>query len=174
MKGGWQLPYYHNPDHALKPAENNNGLVVFPHASWDWISSLTHSHHLNTHILGVYPYIYSNSSNAVNYCLKLINESLSCSQPFGYASTMFEWCWMIGRQDRNETSANYYQKIINQYGSICQMYNETSSWFKSHYSKTPTYRVTFTSPYDNQQVEWYLDTDYRIARVNNYVKSYLN
>jgi len=173
MKGGWQLPYYHNTDHALKPAEDNNGLVVFPHATWDWVSSLTYSHHLNTHVLGVYPYIYSNPSDAVNYCLKLINESLSCSQPFGYASTMFEWMWIIGSQDRNETSANFCQQIINQHGSICQMYNETTSWFKSHYSKTPTYQVKFTSPYDNQQVEWYLDTDYRIARVNNYVKSYV-
>lgn len=173
MKGGWQLPYYHNTDHALKPAEDNNGLVVFPHDTWDWVSSLTYSHHLNTHILGVYPHIHSNPSDAINYCLKLINDSLSCSQPFGYASAMLEWNWIIGGQDRNETSANYYQQIINQHGSTCQMYNETTSWFKFHYSKTPTYRITFTSPYDYQQVEWYLDTDYRIARVNNYLKSYV-
>lgn len=173
MKGGWQLPYYHNPDHALKPAEDSSGLVVFPHVTWDWVSSLTRSHFLSTHILGVYPHVYPDSSDSIIYCLKLINESLSCSQPFGYASAMFEWKWIIGCQDRNETSANYYRQIVNQHGSVCQMYNETTSWFKSHYSKTPTYQVTFTSPYDDQQIEWYLDTDHRIARVDNYVKSYV-
>lgn len=173
MKGGWQLPYYHNRDHALKPAEDDNGLVVFPHVTWDWVSSLTYSHHLSTHILGVYPHVYSNPSDAIDYSLRLINESLSCSQPFGYASTMFEWMWIIDHQDRNQTCIDYYQQIINQYGSIFQLYNETALWLKSTYSKTPTYRVTFTSPYDNQQVEWYLDTNYRIARVNNDVKSYV-
>lgn len=172
MKGSWQLPYYHNSEHALKPAEDNKGLVVFPHAIWDWVSSLTYNHRLNTHVLNVYPHIYSNSSQAINYCLKLINESLSCSEPFGYASTMFEWTW-INRQDLNETATNYYQQIINQHHSICQLYNETTSWFKSLYSKTPTYRVTFTSPYENQQVEWYLDLNCRIARVGSYVKSYV-
>ena len=173
MKGGWQLPYYHNPEHALKPAEANEGLVVFPHVIWDWASSLTYSHHLNTHILNPYPDIYPSSSQAVNYCLKLVNESLSCSEPFGYASAMFEWSWIINHQDFNGTTKDYYQRIINQKGSICQLYNETASWFRASYPKTPTYRVAFTSPYDGQQIEWYLNPDFRIARVGSYVKSYV-
>lgn len=173
MKGGWQLPYYHNSEHALKPSETSDGLVVFPHVIWDWVSSLTYSHFLNTHILDAYPQIYPDPSQAVTYCLKLINESLSCSEPFGYATTMFEWMWIINRQDFNETATDYYQKIINQHGSICQLYNETTSWFKAHYPKTPTYQVKFTSPYDGQKVEWYLDLNYRIARLENHVKSYI-
>jgi hypothetical protein len=173
MKGGWQLPYYHNPEHALKPAEGNEGLVVFPHVTWDWVSSLTHSHCLNTHIFDVYQWVYHNSSQAVDYCLRLINESLSCSEPFGYACAMFEWEWVLNGQDFNETGTDYYQQIINQYGSICQFYGETTAWFKANCLRTPTYRVTFTSPYDAQQVEWYLDVNYRIARLENCVKSYV-
>ena len=173
MKGGWQLPYYHNSEHALRPAEDNRGLVVFPHITWDWVSSLTYSHHLNTHILDAYRCLNSNSSQAVNYCLRLINESLSCSKPFGYACTMFEWELAKNDHDLIETVTEYYQQVINQYSSICQLYNETTSWFKLHYDKTPTYQVTFTSPYDGKQVEWYLDLNYCIARVENYVKSYV-
>jgi hypothetical protein len=173
MKGGWQLPYYHNSEHALKPAKDDKGLVVFPHVTWDWVSSFTYDHHLNTHVLGVYPRIYSEPLQAVDYCLKLIDQSLSCSEPFGYASAMFEWVWIINRQDLNETAVNYYRQIINLYGSICQLYNETTSWFKTHYPVTPIYHVTFTSPYDNQEVEWYLDLNHRIARVGGYVVSYV-
>ncbi len=173
MKGGWQLPYYHNSEHALRPAEDEGGLVVFPHSTWDWVSSLTYSHHLNTHILDAYRCLDSNSSQAVNYCLGLINESLACSEPFGYACTMFEWELVKNDHDLIEVATEYYQQIINQYSSICQLYNETTSWFKSHYDKTPAYHVEFTSPYDGKQVGWYLDLNYRIARVENYVKSYV-
>jgi len=173
MKGGWQLPYYHNSEHALRPAEDNRGLVVFPHVTWDWVSSLTYSHHLNTHILDAYGCLNSNSSQAVDYCLRLINESLSCSKPFGYACTMFEWELIRNSPDLIETTTEYYQQIILQHNSICQLYNETTSWFKINYDKTPTYQVTFTSPYDGKQVEWYLDTNYRIARVEDHVKSYV-
>lgn len=173
MKGGWQLPYYHSADHALKPAQDNKGLVVFPHATWDWVSSFTFSHHLSTQVLGVYPQIYSEPSQAIDYCLRLIDETLSCSQPFGYAAAMFEWVWIINRQDLNETATEYYRQIINRYGLICQLYNETASWFKTNYPVTPTYHVSFTSPYDNQHVEWYLDLNHRIARVGDYVCSYL-
>jgi hypothetical protein len=173
MKGGWQLPYYHNSEHALRPAEDECGLVVFPHITWDWVSSLTYSHHLNTRILDAYQCFNSNSSQAVDYCLRLINESLSCSEPFGYACAMFEWELVKNDHDLIETATVYYQQIINQYNSICQLYNETTSWFKLHYDKTPTYHVAFTSPYDGEQVECYLDLNYRIARVENHVKSYV-
>lgn len=173
MKGGWQLPYYHSVEHALKPALDDKGLVVFPHVTWDWVSSFTFSHHLNTHVLGVYPLIYSEPSQAVDYCLRLIDESLSCSQPFGYATAMFEWVWIINRQDLNETAIEYYSQIINRYGSLCQLYNETASWFRANFPKTPTYHVSFTSPYNNQHVEWYLNLDHRIARMNDYVCSYI-
>ncbi|PVX26592.1 MAG: hypothetical protein CW691_00895, partial [Candidatus Bathyarchaeum sp.] len=173
MKGGWQLPYYHNSEHSLRPAMDNQGLVVFPHLTWDWISSLTDSHHLNTHILDAYRCFNSDSSQTIDYCLGLINESLSCSKPFGYTCTMFEWELMQNDPDLIETTTNYYNQIIMQHGSICQLYNETTSWFKLNYDKTPTYEVTFTSPYDGKQVEWSLDTNYRIARVGNNVKSYV-
>ncbi|UCC58004.1 MAG: hypothetical protein JSW14_06500 [Candidatus Bathyarchaeum sp.] len=173
MKGGWQLPYYHNSEHALKPAEDNQGLVVFPHETWDWVSSLTSSHHLYTHILGAYRQFNDNSSQAVDYCLRLINESLSSSEPFGYACTMFEWELIKNDLDLIETTTLYYQQIINQHNPICQLYNETTSWFKQNYDKTPTYQVAFTSPYNDEQIEWYLDLNYRIARVENRVKSYV-
>ncbi|MFX1577987.1 MAG: hypothetical protein ACFFCF_12580 [Promethearchaeota archaeon] len=173
MKGGWQLPYYHNSEHALRLAEDNSGLVVFPHLTWDWVSSLTHSHYLNTRILDAYGCLNSNSSQAIDYCLRLISESLSSSEPFGYACTMLEWESIQNSPDLIETTTEYYQQIILQHNSICQLYNETTSWFKINYDKTPTYQVTFTSPYDGKQTEWYLDTDYRIARVENHVKSYV-
>lgn len=173
MKGGRQLPYYHSSEDAMKPAQGSNGLVVFPHLTWDWINSLTVHHCLDTHIWDVYEFLYHDSTQAANYCLDLINESLSCSQPFGYATAMFEWDLILSSPGLNETAINYYQQIINRYSSICQLYNETTLWFRSNYIHTPSYQVRFTSPYDGKQVEWYLDLNYRIARVENYVKSYV-
>jgi hypothetical protein len=86
---------------------------------------------------------------------------------------MSEWELMKNYPDLIATTTEYYQQIINQHNPICQLYNETTSWFKQNYDKTPTYQVTFTSPYEGEQIEWYLDPNYRIARVENYVKSYV-
>ncbi len=173
MKGGWQLPYYHSPEHASRPAQNSRGLVMFPHVIWDWSASLTVAHHLNTHVLDVYPYMYSNRSQAIDYCLRLIGTSLRCSRPFGYGCTMFEWKSLLSHQDFNETATEYYKQIIRRYDSICQLYNDTAAWFRSCYPATPAYEITFTSPYDNSTIEWYMDLSCRVARYGDYVKSYV-
>jgi len=175
MRGGWQLPYYHSPEHCLKPSKNSSGLVVFPHVIWDWIGSFTVAHALNTHILDVYlnSPLRGDKKACIEYCLALIEENLNL-KPFGYASTMFEWELVKNYQDRINLVTEYYRQITSRYSTICQMYNETAKWFKSTFPKTPTYNFTFESPYNHKKIEWYYDLNSRIARVDGYVRSYVN
>jgi hypothetical protein len=52
--------------------------------------------------------------------------------------------------------------------------SEITDWFKATYNSTPTYRVSFQSPYSNATIEWYYSTDCRVARVGNYVVSFVD
>lgn len=172
MRGGWQLPYYHSHEHALKPAKDNKGLVVFPHLTWDWISSLTVSHELNTHILNAYDICDRNQTRTLEYVKGLIDANLNMVEPFGYATVMFEWDWLMSL-GLGDFAANFLRMLIDEYSSYAQTYQETTEWFRAKYLKTPTYHFKFESNFDGQQIEWYYDLNCRIAKVGNKIKSYI-
>ncbi len=173
MRGGWQLPYYHNHDHTLKPAKDNDGLVVYPHLTWDWISSLTVSHHLNTHPLDIIC-MYPTNTEVIQYAVKTIYRNLEL-QPFGYATVMFEYDWVKAYSEQRAPGLldEFTNALLQEFGWCGRTYSQTTGLFRALYLKTPTYHFEYTSPYDDQTVEWYYDTNCRIARVGTEIRSYI-
>ena len=175
MKGGWQLPYYHNENNSLRPSEKNDGLVVYPHLTWDWAASLTVSHQCCTHILGVrYDLFPQDDERSARYIFDLVKANLNSVEPFGYATYMFEWNWAVNQLNLSDYSRVVTAEIIKEFGSYAKTYKETTEWFRRAYpTETPTYHFTFTSPYDGSTAEWYFNKVCRIARIEGQVRSYV-
>jgi hypothetical protein len=171
MKGGFQLPYYASDLHALIPSQSK-GIIVFPHNTWDWVDSLKISHDLNTHPINLWKF-FGNETLARDYWFKLIGYSLDASNPFGYVSIQFEWQWLlnIGWKD---IVKNWIQTLITTRPYTFMTYGETAQWFKQNYPQNPTYTVNFVSPYSNTRIEWLWNNQTRIARIGQYVVSYIN
>jgi hypothetical protein len=172
-RGGWQLPYYASRDHILVPNNSTSGgVVVLPHQLWDWVSSFTVTHNLHTHPLSVIMACFDgNVSLAKNYVLQLIDRSMK-AEPFGYVSVQFEWVWHY-TNDLHDDVADWIRTLLNTTNYSFITIENFVDWYKSEYEVTPNYSLTFESPYDSQQIEWFYCRDFRVARMGDQVISYI-
>lgn len=175
MRGGWQLPYYASPLHVLKP--NNvhpKGVVVFPHVTWDWVASFTHDHGYNTHILSAYVMFNRNSSLALNYIISISEETLEKTTPFGFVSIQAEWDWAVVRLGLIDETSALIDYFVSK-GYRCWTYEDVAKWFLTNYDFTPSYHLIFTSPaFQNETIEWFYCLNFRVARINSKVVSYVD
>jgi hypothetical protein len=172
MKGGFQLPYYASDFQALIPS-SSKGIIVFPHVTWDWVDSLKISHHLNTHPINLWKFFNGNETLARDYWFRLIDYSLDASNPFGYVSIQFEWQWLLDIEWKDIVK-NWIQELITTRPYSFWSYGETAQWFKQNYHQNPTYTVNFVSPFSDTRIEWLCNNQSRIARIGNYVVSYID
>jgi methyl-accepting chemotaxis protein len=63
---------------------------------------------------------------------------------------------------------------MTEYSQYLVTYEEFVDWFKLNYPTTPEYRINFTSPYDQERIEWYYSNESRVARIGSYVVSYVD
>lgn len=171
MRGGFQMPYYASPQNVLVPG--GNGTVILPHASWDWVASFQTTHNLQLHPVNLIKRIYHGSERAGNYFLAMIDRSLAGSQPFGYVMVQFEWEWCYSEHVTSEVS-NWINRLAFERSYNLWTCEQSALWFKSNFESTPTYHVDFTSPYNNQRIEWYFNDKCRVARVAGKVVSYVD
>jgi hypothetical protein len=170
--GSWQLPYYHDSGNIMLPKKNGKSLVMLPHVIWDWYASFTVYQDISTHPIGILNRTYPNNvENARLYFFRLIENNMEAIEPYAYSTVQFEWCWLINWHD-NEIVEDWIQTLLT-YPYTFTDFKEFSSWFSLVYDSNPTYTINFLSPYNNEKVEWYWDTDYRIARHNGKVVSYV-
>lgn len=169
--GGWQLPYYASFTHILRPS-NGKSAIVFPHLTWDWINSFEYSHHLNTHPYNVFQY-YRDVGKAKNYWLRLIDNSLLATEPFGFVSVQFEFCWMLNEGFADECF-EWLSTLLNNPLYDFWSYNDVANWFMSNFDVNPIYTVNFFSPMFNSHVEWYWSNEKRICRFNGKILSYVD
>jgi hypothetical protein len=171
-RGGWQMPYYASPDHVLMPNNaSSGGVLVFPHQVWDWVSSFTVSHNLHTHPLSIIDFFDGNASKAKEYVLSLISRSLN-AEPFGFVSVQFEWVYhyVYNLQD---IVKDWVKTLLSAYNYSFWTYEDFTKWFNKEHETTPDYSINFTSPYDSETIEWFYCRDFRIARVNDRIVSYV-
>jgi hypothetical protein len=177
-RGGWQMPYYASSANILVPSSTDEGMVVLPHSTWDWVSSFTSQllagQNLQLHPLNLINKIYGNNSSAAkNYFMSMISNTFAGSQPFGFVNFQFEWSTTESAGDLDAVK-EWITALNSTYPNDLWTYEGLVTWFKSMYASTPTYRINFTSPYDGQNIEWYYDTTKRVARINGEVVSYVN
>jgi hypothetical protein len=173
-RGGFQMPYYANSSNILCPNLDSNGMIVLPHSTWDWSASFTVSHNLQLHPLNLMNMKYVGNQTAENYFLSLVDNTLSGSEPFGYVTIQFEWSWLMQDGDAWRT-LDWLQTLLSTRPFYTYLtFEGTAEWFKTNYSRTPTYRINFTSPYDETRIEWYNSLSSRVARIGNNVVSYVD
>jgi hypothetical protein len=171
-RGGWQLPYYASNDHVLIPNDlSSQGIVVLPHEAWDWVSSFTVTHNLHTHPLSLITLLKGNTSLAEDYFLNLIDRSLE-AEPFGFVSVQFEWVWHC-KYDVQNYVKDWIKILLSTRNYDFWTCEEFSEWFKREHETTPTYSLSFKSPYDGQEIEWYYCRSFRVARIDGRVVSYV-
>lgn len=174
-RGGFQMPYYANSTHILVPSRGR-GIVVLPHATWDWVASFTENHILQAHVPNLMQIFNGNRSEAKDYFFQFLNATLSGSSPFGFFNFQFEWSLTVsyGYQD---VAKDWINTLMNNYTMPTYRlvtYEEFVKWFTLNYPANPEYRINFTSPYNNQTIEWYFSNDKRVARIDDSVVSYVN
>jgi len=172
-RGGFQMPYYASPTHILVPSITSGGIVVLPHSTWDWVASFTVDHNLQTHVDNLMTIFHNNRTLAKNYFLSFIDNTFSGSQPFGFVNFQFEWSWT---RDYNNTDVakEWITTLMTEYSQFLVTYEEFVEWFKLNYPATPEYKIKFNSPYDNSNIEWYFSNESRVARIGDYVVSYVD
>lgn len=173
MRGGFQMPYYANPNHALIPSNQMQGIVILPHSTWDWIESFRITHNMHLHPMNLIKLFNSDVTKAKNYFLSLIDYALNGSEPFGLAICQFEWEWCVD-WGYDEHAKDWINTTINTRTYEFWDLETIAEWFKANYQFTPTYHIAFTSPYSNEQIEWSYDLNSRIARIGNKVVSYVD
>lgn len=173
MRGGFQMPYYASDIHILIPS-NQKSIVLLPHSTWDWISSFKYSQNIHLHPYNLIKRIFNDDvDKAKNYFLKLMDYTIMGSSPFGYAVFQFEWEWCYS-EGITDNILDWINTTITTRPYSFWMFNKTAIWFRNTYTSTPTYRINFISPYLNERIEWYYDTESRIARIDNQVVSYVD
>jgi hypothetical protein len=169
MRGGWQLPYYADGSNILVP-KRNKGIVVFSHASWDWIDSFQINHNLQLHPMNLIQY-FGNSRRAEQYFLNMIaRNSYSCN-PFSLSVVQFEWGWCCKSNDDSETSV-WIRHLLN-HNYLFWNFEDIAEWFSNSFDHTPEYTIRFTSPNSGKSIEWFYSCDYRISRVAGMVNSFV-
>jgi hypothetical protein len=166
MRGAWQMPYYANPLHVNMPNTlSAKGVVIFPHVTWDWVSSFTVDHQLNTHPLNVYGYMDKNETLATEYIYKLTDNTLKSQHPFGFVSVQAEWDWIL-KYDTNDMVKEYIKTLLGTRQYKFWSYEDVANWFRENFDYTPDYRLTFVSPYNSEKIEWYYCKEFRVARLD--------
>jgi len=172
-RGGWPAPYYSHPFHVLMP--NNlhpKGVVIFPHNTLDWVAAFTDSYQYGVHPLAVMGR-FNNEEEQKNYFLNLILETERRLQPFGYVSVQFEWNWCF-QHNTTDTIKDWIKTLLSYSEINFWTYKTTAEWFKNNYEYTPSYYIEFCSPYNGKVIEWYYCLDFRVARIDNKVVSYVD
>jgi len=172
-RGGFQMPYYASPTHILVPSTTSGGIVVLPHSTWDWVASFTVDHNLQAHVDNLMTMFHNNRTLAKNYFLSFIDNTFSGSQPFGFVNFQFEWSWTL-KWNNTDVAKDWITTLKTEYSQYLVTYEEFVDWFKSNYPTTPEYRINFTSPYDQERIEWYHSNESRVARIGSYVVSYVD
>jgi hypothetical protein len=174
MRGGWQQPYYASENHVLIPKLNGKGIIILPHAIWDWRDSFEIDHQYNSQPVDTWVIFNENYENAKRYILNLMNATLLSLKPFSYFITqneIFGW----NRQFNDETKINhtdFFKSIIahaEKLNANLEMFNETAKWFYNNFQSNPTYSFTFVSPYSNKKSEWLFTPKYRITQYDDYI-----
>ncbi|RLI24969.1 MAG: hypothetical protein DRO52_04730, partial [Candidatus Hecatellales archaeon] len=171
MRGGWQAPYYGRQDNIYVPNPKRGGVVVIPHVTWDWVARFVKDHHYNSHLENA-KRVLGSWEKAVEYCEALIDRTLEGLQPFGYARTEFEFDQLY-KEGGLPYAKKYYERLIKRTDVVHMTNSEFVEWFKKHYPKTPIYTITYVSPIENLKIEWYYSPEYRIARMNGKIVSYI-
>lgn len=173
QRGGFQMPYYASPAHILVPSTTGGGIVVLPHSTWDWVASFTANQNLQAHVDNLMTIFYNNRTLAKNYFLSFIDNTFSGSQPFGFINFQFEWSWTLS-WNNTDVAKDWITTLMTEYSQSLVTYEEFVDWFKLNYPTTPEYRINFTSPYDQERIEWYYSNESRVARIGSYVVSYVD
>jgi len=175
MRGGFQMPYYANTLNVLVPNnETERGIIILPHSTWDWVESFRVSHEIQLHPQNLISLVFHGyKSVAEEYFLRLIDNSISGSWPFGLAVCQFEWAWCYSGGYSNETK-DWIEKVTTTRPYQFWDFEAIANWFKANYSHTPTYEINFTSPYSKEKIEWYYDMKSRIARIGQKIVSYVD
>jgi hypothetical protein len=174
-RGGFQMPYYASSTNILVPS-TGKGMVVLPHATWDWVASFTVNHNLQAHVPNLMRIFNDNSTEAKDYFFTFLNRTLSGSSPFGFFSFQFEWSLTISYRYQ-DVARDWINTIMSNYTEpACRLvtYEEFVQWFNENYPANPEYRINFTSPYNNQTIEWYFSNEKRVARIGDSAVSYVN
>ncbi len=168
------MPYYASSQHVNIPSNNTTGIVILPHASWDWSASFTVTHNLQLPPVNVIDRIYNgNTEYAQSYFIQLLDRSMQASEPFGYQMIQLEWDWAY-REGVTDQFATIINAVQTRPYPILTC-SDTVDWFKTAYSQgTPAYSIDFTSLYNNQRIEWYSNTEFRVARIDQIVVSFVN
>jgi hypothetical protein len=171
-RGGFQMPYYANSRNILVPSASG-GIVVLPHSTWDWVASFTVNHALQAHVVNLMKTFNDNSISAKDYFLTFIDRTFSGSSPFGFFNFQFEWSSTLSA-GYSDVAKDWITTLMARYPDLLVTYEELVDWFKANYPSTPEYRISFTSPYDNENIEWYYGNEDRVARIGNKVVSYVD
>jgi len=172
-RGGFQMPYYASPTHILVPSTTSGDIVVLPHSTWDWIASFTVDHNLQAHVDNLMTIFHNNRTLAKNYFLSFIDNTFSGSEPFGFVNFQFEWSWTLD-YNNTDVAKDWITTLMTEYSQSLITYEEFVDWFESNYPTTPEYRINFTSPYDQERIEWYYSNESRVARIGSDVVSYVD
>lgn len=172
--GGWQLPYFADPLHVLRPSSQPSGIVVLPHNTWDWIDGLTVHLSVNSHVQNLMAHIFvGDNASAKDYWLKLMDYTLAGCDPLGYFCMQFEFDW-VQKQGYADEAKDWISAVMENRTYDLMTFNETANWLSQNYKYTPVYTVDFQSPYSGERIEWYHDNKSRVARVGNKVVSYVD
>ena len=177
MRGGFQMPYYASASNILCPSTSDGGIVVLPHSTWDWVASFTKSHNMQLHPMNLINEKFEESvgaASAKDYFVGMIDNTFAGSSPFGYVTVQFEWSWCYREGDTLIVS-DWIQTLLSKRSSYSYLtFEDAVKWFRVNYRQTPAYRISFVSPYDGQQIEWYFDVFSRVARCDGNVVSFVD
>jgi len=166
MRGGWQLPYYISEYNVLVPNNDTGGMVMYPAYTWDWYASFTVDHVLDTEPLG------DPVDDLVVYIQELITENAQCSSPFSFTSFAFDYDWI--QSDGNLTQVSELITWLTSQTYTINTLSQITTWFTANYQTSPTYKVDFTSPYDDTQIQWYFNTEQRLSKNATHILSIVN
>jgi len=169
--GSWQLPYYYDEGNIMLPRKSGRSLVMLPHNLWDWYASFVVSQNVNTHPENLLNDTIKDPEQARNYFFNLIDANAQACEPFAYASIQVEYCWICDYNIEPYVKSWFADLLTKDYDFMS--YKEVASWFMAHYDSNPVYQIDFVSPFNNERIEWYWSTKYRIARHNGCVVSFL-
>jgi hypothetical protein len=172
-RGGFQMPYYASSTHILVPSTKSGGIVVLPHSTWDWVASFKVDHNLQAHVDNLMTIFNNSRALAKNYFLSFIDNTFAGSEPFGFVNFQFEWSWTL-KWNNTDVAKDWISTLMTEYSQYLVTYEEFVDWFKLNYPITPEYRIDFTSPFDQERIEWYCSNESRVARIGSYVVSYVD
>jgi hypothetical protein len=169
MRGGFQAPYYASRENALVPSKNQ-GVVIFPWFTWDWIERFIRSHNINVHPVDNY-YYFNSDAERFSFVNHLIKNTLDNLQPFGYVQIGIEYLWNLSEAYTRE----YLLNIVNNFRDTCNFLTlkEICETFKNDFPTNPEYHIDFTSWFGNS-IQWTWGINSRTAKRNGEIVSLID